>query len=337
MLKDHPVLFRGKRFTIVGFGVFAALEAMVTVLFFAWYMQLRGISALSVPVPLYLLGGILVWSGSKAFHWVALGKKFFINPLKYVKETGFYMQGGVIGALAWLVIVRWTRNISFSLLADGLCWGGLVGQAIGRLGCFNYGCCFGKPVKRGIGVRYTNSESKIVRWRPELCGLRVHPTQLYMAALDFTLFAVLWAFLPRLPVGTILLTFLVWHGFTRILVEQFRFDLIHHEGRNYTTWYMALALGMSSVIFGLLLNSVDRQFFQFLNPDASAHVTCLLQFLFSNTSLSGVILVTGLLIFAGYGIHGTKLGTFPSLSLSLYHTHSETCTHTAIDVGAGRP
>ncbi len=66
-------------------------------------------------------------------------------------------------------------------------------------------------------------------------GVKVHPTQLYMAGLDPALFAIVWALLPRLPVGSIFLAFLVWHGFTRILVEQIRFDIIHHEGRNWTT------------------------------------------------------------------------------------------------------
>ncbi len=331
VLKDHPVLLRGKEFNVVGFGAFAAIEAMSMVLFFSWYMHLRGVSALSIPLYLYLLGGLLVWLGAKSFHWIALGKKFLDNPLKYIKETGFYMQGGVIGAFVWLVIVALTRNISFSILADGLCWGGLIGQAVGRLGCFNYGCCFGKPVKHGIGIRYTNAESKIVRWRPELRGVKVHPTQLYMAGLDLALFAVIWAFLPKIPVGVIFLTFLVWHGVTRVFIEQFRFDIIHHEGRNWTTWYTALALASSSLVFGLLLVWVDRQFLQLINTGLSVNFSEFLLFLFSTEAMTGAVLTTGILIFAGYGIHGKNLGTFPSLNLSVCHTSSETCTHGIIN------
>ncbi len=310
-LKDHPVLFRSKTVTIVGFGVFASLETMVMLLFFGWFLSLHGVSPLVISFSLYLLGGVLVWGGAKVFHWVALGKKFWKNPVKYIKETGFYMQGGVIGATLWLIVVARETGISFSLLADALCWGGLIGQVIGRLGCFNYGCCFGKPVTRGPGVSYMNADSKIVRWKPQLRGVRVHPTQLYLAGLHLILFVAIWVMLPKLPVGFVFIAFLIWHGVTRMVVEQVRFDLIHHEGRNWTTWYTAILMALSSGVLALILHFIDNDFLQLLPLTTTVSPFATITFLSMVPPFTGVIMAVGLLIFLGYGIHGNRLGTFP--------------------------
>jgi hypothetical protein len=116
VLKDHPVLIKTSKFNIVGFGVFASIESIVMLIFFAWYLDLHGIHAISIPPQLYILGGVMIWFGAKTFHWIALGKKFYLNPVKYIKETGFYMQGGVIGAFLWLTVLSVSQNIPFTIL-----------------------------------------------------------------------------------------------------------------------------------------------------------------------------------------------------------------------------
>lgn len=94
--------------------------------------------------------------GRSQSYLIALGKKFYNNPKKYLLETGFYFQGGIVGAVLWSVLYASVTNIPLSFIWDGLCFGTLLGQFFGRIGCFNYGCCYGKPTTSRWGVTYSN-------------------------------------------------------------------------------------------------------------------------------------------------------------------------------------
>jgi len=312
-LKDNPILYKNQRFTIVGFGLFAALETFSVLLLFWWFLAVKNANPHHIPLRYFVLGAAMVWLGAKVFHWFALGRKFFKNPLKYISETGFYMQGGVIGALCWLVVLAHTQSISFTLVADALCWAGLAGQCIGRFGCFNYGCCFGKPMKNGPGVRYCNKHSKVLRMHPELHGVKLHATQLYMAFLDLALFITCWYLLPVLPSGSIFLFYFFWQGVTRVVIEFFRFDLTYDEGRNYTTYYTAIAFALSPIAFALLLHYLDPYFWVVVPLGGAPTAASFIGYYGENPLFIIIAFIVSLAIFFGYGIHGARPGVFPRL------------------------
>src|SRR5580693_2363108 len=58
-----------------------------------------------------------------------------------------------------------------------------VGHAIGRMGCFFAGCCYGKPTTEPWGVIFTNPTAAQLAGTP--LGVHLHPTQLYEASLEF--------------------------------------------------------------------------------------------------------------------------------------------------------
>ncbi len=86
---------------------------------------------------------------------------------------GLMSTGGVAaGLVATAIAARMTR-IRFRVLLDALAPGALVALAIGRIGCFLGGCCFGGPTALPWGVVF-----------PELGPPARHPLQLYSAAGD---------------------------------------------------------------------------------------------------------------------------------------------------------
>ena len=224
------------------FGVFATVDCMATTCVWYYYLCLKGVvidARLLAWTPACCLMVVL---GAKVFHWAALGRKFLVEPSKYLGETGYYVQGGILGR-GVDPLDRPPGRRPRLVLADGLCWGAALGQFFGRLGCYNYGCCFGKRTSAWVGVRYTNRDSKILRWRPDLQNVAVHPTQLYTAAANLLLFLILCTAVPQsLPDGGILCAFLLWHGLTRLVIEHFRQDVCFPEGRNWTTFVGAVAM-----------------------------------------------------------------------------------------------
>ena len=89
---------------------------------------------------------------------------------------GLASTGGIAAGLGVAFIVaRVTRRPAGELL-DALLPAGLLALAIGRVGCFLAGCCYGRPTTLPWGVVFA-----------DLGPSPRHPLQLYSAASDFAL------------------------------------------------------------------------------------------------------------------------------------------------------
>jgi phosphatidylglycerol---prolipoprotein diacylglyceryl transferase len=88
-----------------------------------------------------------------------------------------------------------------------------LGHAIGRIGCFLNGCCFGRPTDSILGVCFPNSITK------------VFPTQLFSSSGLFVIFAFLFYLQTRRRFrGEIISLYLVLYGVLRFFVEFLRGD-----------------------------------------------------------------------------------------------------------------
>lgn len=66
--------------------------------------------------------------------------------------AGMSIQGFVIAAISVLMLGSWWAGLSIGQVLDVSAPGLLLGQAIGRLGCFFGGCCVGRPTASRWGV-----------------------------------------------------------------------------------------------------------------------------------------------------------------------------------------
>jgi phosphatidylglycerol:prolipoprotein diacylglycerol transferase len=107
-----------------------------------------------------------------------------------------------------------------------------LGLALTRMGCFLNGCCFGQPSHLPWAVHFPSN--KALEETQEKAGLiaagapslPVHPTQLYLAALNLLTFALLYFwFRPRKRFhGELFAWLLILKGVFRSLVEIWRAD-----------------------------------------------------------------------------------------------------------------
>jgi prolipoprotein diacylglyceryltransferase len=307
-LNRNPVAWRFANSQLVYYGIFAALNAAFTGTMFAYYLYLKG-QLHHVDLLLVLPGlALSVWFFSRLFHLIALGRKFFRKPVKYLLETGFYVQGGIFGAGLGAVVVSTTSSVDLLVAVDGLAYGAVIGLVFGRLGCYTYGCCHGRPTSVPWGTVYHHPESKVLRLKPELAGKSIHPTQLYTSLANLVGFAIITVLIAFHPAdGFLAAFFLLFHGSSRLLIERFRGDTHFHEGRNWFTRNVALvflvaglSLGVSSLSTGLQATTLARlhepgTFVQLVTTDGS-------------TMLG--IFAASLFVMLGFGLHGRRLGSF---------------------------
>ena len=96
---------------------------------------------------------------------------------------------------------------------DAFAPGLAMGHAIGRVGCFAAGCCYGKPTSHFWGVTFTNPIANLNSYTP--LGVPLEPTQLFEAAVELANFFILmWLFKRKKFDGQVLAAFLdsLWRG-----------------------------------------------------------------------------------------------------------------------------
>ena len=98
---------------------------------------------------------------------------------------GLTLYGALLLAVPGALWYCRRRRLDFLAVADLSAPFLLVGQAIGRLGCFLEGCCYGAATGGPLGVRMPGHPSP------------VHPTQLYEAGADVAIAALVALARPR--------------------------------------------------------------------------------------------------------------------------------------------
>lgn len=183
-------------------------------------------------VLLYLLAhasfGVM---GAKLYDIAMRG---WIGTLSYELAGGYRYPGALIGLLCAAVWFRRLLPPGLTLARFFDCWtpGFALALAIGRLGCFLHGCCYGAACLLPWAVHYPPESQAWYRTRDdgvpgwtELSSAPVHPLPLYTMTLELSLFAFLLWFFPRRRFdGQILLLFLAIHGVGKSTLEFLRYD-----------------------------------------------------------------------------------------------------------------
>ncbi len=173
---------------------------------------------------LVILAGII---GSKALYIInewgttyqSIGDIFSISTL----QAGGVFSGGLVLALIAAIWYLRRHKIPFLSATDVIVPGLALGHAVGRLGCFSAGCCYGKPTPVGWGVVFTNPIANAVAGTP--LNIRIHPTQLYEAFAELVNFFVLyWLATRKKFEGQVLGLYLFLYGIERYIIEFFRDD-----------------------------------------------------------------------------------------------------------------
>jgi phosphatidylglycerol:prolipoprotein diacylglycerol transferase len=226
----HPILFSIGPITIYSYGVMLALAVLVCTYLLSRDAKRYNISRDTAYDLVFwcILWGII---GARIFY-IFITWSYYSNNLIEIfmlQKGGLAWQGGFLGgALAGVWFVR-RKKLSLRPVLDLAAPYIALGQAIGRIGCFFNGCCYGKPVSWGI---YFPTH-----------GARLHPTQLYEVAGLFIIFLILKYMQHKelnrpVPLkgtgplmgtglsrpGFIFVLYLVLAGLERFVVEFFRAD-----------------------------------------------------------------------------------------------------------------
>jgi len=169
-----------------------------------------------------LIAGLL---GAKILLVVVDWGYYVKNPREIVSvlQSGGVFYGGLLGGIAVAAFYAWRYKLPAWRTADVLAPAVVLGQAIGRLGCFAAGCCFGKPAAVPWAVTFTDVYAARQTGTP--MDTPLHPTQLYESAACFLIFLFLLWLAPRKRFhGQVVLAYAVLYSSFRFAIEYYRGD-----------------------------------------------------------------------------------------------------------------
>jgi phosphatidylglycerol:prolipoprotein diacylglycerol transferase len=224
-----PRLFERGEFFIPTYGVLLAAAFLLALWLAARLGRQAGLDSNKVSdVGLVAaIGGIV---GAKLGMYIFDWRYFAGNPgeifaLTTLQAAGVF-QTGVLVALGAAVAWMRMRNIPVLKTCDVFAPGLAIGHAVGRIGCFAAGCCWGAEARLPWSVTFTDPFAHERFGTP--LGVPLHPSQLYEAFAEAAIFVFLLDRLKRPHAdGSVLGWYLVLYSVLRFLVEFVRF---HDQG-----------------------------------------------------------------------------------------------------------
>ena len=219
----NPVLFKIFIIPVYSYGFMMAVAFFVCLMLILRRSRALGIDPQQIlDLSLYvIIAGIL---GARLLYIILDWRYYLQHPLEifWLNKGGLVFYGGLVGALLAGYLMLKKRNLPVLPIADLFFVYIPLGHAIGRIGCFLNGCCYGRPAEVVWAARFP--AYSMVAQRFGVYNL-VHPVQIYSSFINLVIFIILSLRMKYKKYdGQIILDYLVLYGTARFFMEYFRAD-----------------------------------------------------------------------------------------------------------------
>lgn len=235
----HPILFKIGPLAVYSWGFMLAVAIIVAIWGTGRLFQKAGydkeivLDMVLIMVIAGLLGGRIAYI--LTFAW----DEFLAHPLMFFafRSGGLVWYGAFTGGfLAFLIYIH-RSNLDFWRVADMFAPYVALGYAIVRIGCFMWGCCYGKPTSSPLGVVF-----------PGVDNLARYPTQLFSSAINFIFFVLLITYYPKRKFpGQVFLLYLTAYSIYRFCIEFLRFNEVLYYGLSLAQ-YISIGLFIAAIV-----------------------------------------------------------------------------------------
>ena len=262
----HSVLFSLDHIVIHSFGACLAVAIILCYLVMVRLGRPSGFTPdfISNLLTILIVSGLI---GARLFYVAEHWSFYAAQPASILKiwEGGLMFFGGLLVACASLVIFIRLQKKPLAKVLDVVVTAVPLSHAIGRVGCFLNGCCYGRTSGSCVAVTFPHGS---IPWPEQLReglisseairSLPVLPSQLFEAGLNFTIFIVMLLLFKRRHrhPGSQVAAYMMMYSVARFILELSRADERLHFG-----WFsisQAISLGLFTVGFLLALSIAYR-------------------------------------------------------------------------------
>ncbi len=246
----YPIIFTCRFFTLYSFGL-CVFIGYILYLYLLEKDQILGHFILPKKLNMLVFSALI--TGVISSRIVCILSQYNSSISYYdmidIRQPGFSILGAVIGICIYAIIASKVYQFPLATIADRAALYAPFAQAIGRIGCFLAGCCYGIPVLNGWGITYNDPQTLAP------LGICLYPTQLYSALILFCIGLILYTYQKRISKkpGRLLCTYLMCIGFERFIVDFWRDDRVMNHAEAWYSFDQKIAAGVIAVAFILLL------------------------------------------------------------------------------------
>jgi phosphatidylglycerol:prolipoprotein diacylglycerol transferase len=165
--------------------------------------------------------------------------------------SGLSFIGIVIFGLGTTWVYAKKKKVNFFALLDTISPAVMIGYAIGRIGCFLNGCCFGLPTDSWVGFRFVTVDPY-----PR------YPTQLFISVGALIAFFILkWIYKNKKSHGKVFGWFLILYSIITFIVGFYR-DMPRYYGLQLTLNQYSTFIIVPIAICILIFTSKHQQIIQ---------------------------------------------------------------------------
>lgn len=225
----RPILFSIGRVEIASYSFFVLLGlviGIITYIVLSKRNKTYNRNAFIVLIAAITFGTL----GAKLPIWIANYKLIIANSADIqLIMSGRTIIGGLIGGTIGVILTKKVLKIKVRM-GNQIAPAAAIGIAIGRIGCFFRGCCYGIPTYSTWGVDFGD-------------GILRNPTQLYEAVFDVGMFIYLLIISKKVDEpGKLFRVFLNCYFSFRFLIEFIRVNDIVYWGMTSFQWVCILSL-----------------------------------------------------------------------------------------------
>ena len=228
-------------FTIHGYGLMIGLGVMAALLLGDYRSKKFGLNGDHI-YGMTFSAVILGFVAARILFIITKWEDFLQNPMQYLSGAGFVVYGGIIGGFLTIYGFCKIKKIDMLSYLDLMIPSVALAQGFGRIGCFLAGCCYGRETDSCLGVVFTNSD-----FAPN--GVKVLPTQLFMAGGDLILMAILLWYAAKRPMrGRTSMLYLILYSMGRFAIEFLRNDNRGTVGMLSTSQFIAIFTLLAGIL-----------------------------------------------------------------------------------------
>ena len=191
---------------------------------------------------------------ARLYYCVFSWEHYAANPISilYIWEGGLAIYGGVLGAIAGIIVFTRVKKTSLPALLDLVSLGFLIGQSAGRWGNFFIREAFGAETESFLRMGLYDTYTKTVTYH--------HPTFLYESVWNLVGFVFLhFASRRRKYDGQIALLYVAWYGLGRALIEGLRTDSLYIPGTAIRVSQLLAAASCAAAVIALVYFAMKPQ------------------------------------------------------------------------------
>ncbi len=239
----YPVLLKLGPFTIYTYGLMVAIGCLVGFFYIRGEARRTGFDTDKI-MSLFLWVLISGFVGGRILYIFVEWERFLNEPIRTIfGRGGFVFYGGFILAFGIGIWQMRRKGLNIWKTMDIFAPAVAVAYAIGRIGCFLNGCCYGRPTDSWLGVSFPPESLAGSLGEPLI------PIQLFSSLNLFIIFAILLT-LRRYKKfdGQLFWLYVLLYGVSRSIIEIFRGDPRGHIWLFSTSQFMGIVFAILALI-----------------------------------------------------------------------------------------